>query len=931
MLTPVAREATASKAAPEVRAADLRAPGQQHVLAAFLQPFVDHADEARGAGFTDTLLAEVGLARGIVGQRDAWVGLRVAEAFCARFGAAFDDPAVFHRCGRLAFAGGPMAVLRPLLRTLGSPGFAYERMAASLDRFNKVGSIELVWSGPRALTLTYRCRPDAPAEREPLICLARVGQVAAIPTLFDLPPAHVDHPVCLHRGGDACVYHVEWRPVARRLVTPAGLLLGGAIGWLAGGPFGGAAGALVGGLVARGSRQRAVLDARLADIIDHDDALLRSAEANERRFAELIEAKRGVEAEVSRRTAELSEARDALGVTLAELRAANDGLRAFFAAVSHDLRTPLQLVLGTIETLGERLDLPAAAQETVDAMRRNARRLDHLIAELLLVARGEAGTSEVRLESIDLAAMARGVAGGFAGAAQARGLELRVTTPPPPLPVRVAPHWIESALYNLLANALRHAPEGSVVALELEADDEALTFHVEDAGPGVPEALRERIFQRFFQAAAHDARVGAMGLGLAIVREAAQVHGGTATVDAGPLGGARFSLTLPRRDARADAVIPAPLRADPASAPAGDFTLPGPTEGAPRALVVEVEPDIARFVGALVAEACAVTVVGTAEEGLLRAREDAPAVVLTDLGLPGRMDGVALVRALRAEPALADTGILVLTARHQPDDLVQALAAGADDYLTKPFLPQVLRARLQARLRQRALLHRVGHRERLASIGQLAAEVAHQVRNPLNVAMNALPLALEGGHHAGTMKGLIDDALGRINELSGDLLRLAGVDQGEPGPVDPAEGLDSTLRLYRSTAPPAMQIDARVEQGAAVIARPGDLANVWTSLVDNARRAAAPDGTVQVTGRVEDDVYRVDVEDDGPGLPPDVGDRVFEPFYTTRPAGQDTGLGLAVARRVVLGMEGTLEVDRSPALGGAVHRQAAAAGFRPHA
>ncbi|MCA9559457.1 MAG: hypothetical protein KC583_12930, partial [Myxococcales bacterium] len=75
------------------------------------------------------------MTRAIVGQRDAWVGLRVAEDFCARFGAAFDDPAVFHRCGRLAFAGGPMAVLRPLLRTFGSPGFAYERMAASLDRF----------------------------------------------------------------------------------------------------------------------------------------------------------------------------------------------------------------------------------------------------------------------------------------------------------------------------------------------------------------------------------------------------------------------------------------------------------------------------------------------------------------------------------------------------------------------------------------------------------------------------------------------------------------------------------------------------------------------------------------------------------------------------------------------------------------------------
>lgn len=921
-------------------------PYRTEVHSLFLRPFLDEAHERLGAERVAALLGSLGVEESRLRDETAWVSLALCERLFSELLAATGDPAIFDRCGRLALTPRYAGVMRTIARSVGSPATVYRAIVGSLTpRFNKVGEYHLEERGRGSLRLTYTPKPGASREASDLVCRSRAAQLAAIPTMFDLPAGEVTHARCMHEGAPACVYDIRWTPARSRAEPVFGALagallgggatvaLGGAPAWVAGFAV---VSAGMGGALGRARRLGRELDERNARIAAQQDEVLRAVEANELRYQELLEAKGEVDRQVSERTAELRSTSEKLASTLAEVRALDAAKTDFFNNVSHELRTPLTLVLGGLDAALEAPGLSEAQRQRLQPARRNAERLFRLINQILDLARVDAGEERLRRATVDVGALAHDVRASFSDAVARRGVSLDVSAPPAPVLASLDPRWVESALVNLVANALRFVEPGGRVTIEVAGDPDGIRLAVEDDGPGLSKAAQESIFERFAQA---PGTKGGTGLGLAIVREAARLHGGRATVQSDPGEGARFELHLPhptgddaRRDSspgllpstrpggaeRADAPerrsLPTVTPPEPSRPP------PKPRPGAPLVLVVEDGDDLRDHLAHVLGAHYRVLTAADGERGLELALARRPDAIVSDVMMP-KLDGIALCRALRAEPRTRTTPVLLLTARTGHDQIVEGFEAGADDYVVKPFRARELLARLGVHVRLRQLVSEAAHAERLATIGMLAASVAHEVRNPLTAlssGLGALRRRWTGKLDAATdeLLDVLIDGVGRIERVTRDLLDLSRVDRAEVDRFRPADGLRSAIRLMRTRVGERVTIEEALDEDAEAVGRPGDLNQVLLNLIDNALRALGDEGVLRVgTTRVGSEVLVV-VEDSGPGVPEEEIDQVFQPFYSTRRPGEGTGLGLAIARDLVERQGGSIRLERSP-LGGA--------------
>jgi two-component system, OmpR family, sensor kinase len=221
--------------------------------------------------------------------------------------------------------------------------------------------------------------------------------------------------------------------------------------------------------------------------------------------------------------------------------------REFVADASHELRTPLTSVIANLELLQASLSAQQGSEERemVDSALRSSRRMTRLVGDLLLLARADAGRVSERTDC-DLAEIAGNAAAEVAPVAGDRRLSLENGQP---IPVHGNPDELHRMVVNLLDNAVRHTPDGSKIELRLDADGNRVVVAVADDGPGIPDEMRDQIFDRFVRGnGPGDTSAGAgTGLGLAIVRAVAQSHGGDVKVSSSPLGGALLTVTLPLR------------------------------------------------------------------------------------------------------------------------------------------------------------------------------------------------------------------------------------------------------------------------------------------------------------------------------------------------------------------------------------------------
>ncbi|MBH8559364.1 hybrid sensor histidine kinase/response regulator transcription factor [Hymenobacter negativus] len=410
---------------------------------------------------------------------------------------------------------------------------------------------------------------------------------------------------------------------------------------------------------------------------------------------------------------------------LGELDAAKN---QFFANASHELRTPLTLVLGPLETL---LDdpaqkLPAAARRAVARAHRQARRLNELVNRILDLTKLQAGRLPVQATPTAVAPLLHQVVEQFGPLAASRALVLRgPELVPEELRLLVDADKVNQILTNLLSNALNHTPPGGTVTLEtaLPAADGFYTLTVRDTGPGIAPAEQERVFERFYQSPQNQTQ-GGTGLGLALSRELAALLGGTLTLASVPGQGAAFTLRFPAvelgvksgelrveepelGDAKAEVDIERSESNPVADSMPAHFTpsVTPPTLNStkPRVLVVEDEPDLREYLHELLAPTCEVLTAPDGQAALELLARDAPVDLITTDAMMPRLSGTELIAKLKADPRLTGVPVLMLTARADAAHRRAALTVGVDDYLTKPFAPAELLARVQVLLERHAV------------------------------------------------------------------------------------------------------------------------------------------------------------------------------------------------------------------------------------
>jgi len=372
-----------------------------------------------------------------------------------------------------------------------------------------------------------------------------------------------------------------------------------------------------------------------------------------------------------------------------EERAANELKDEFLATISHELRTPLTSMLIWAGTL-RRGTLDAAARARgIEVIERNVKVQARLIDDLLDMSRIVTGKVRLDVRPVELRDVIEAALDSVRPAAEAKSIALGSTCGSTPVPVRGDPDRLQQIVWNLLTNAIKFTPREGRIEVRLERADGDAEITIEDTGVGISPGFLPHIFDRFRQAESGSTRShGGLGLGLAIVRNLVDLHGGgVRAASPGPGRGATFTVTLPLAGPRKDPPAPQPAASPqptPPRACEGGDGMPD-LEGL-RILVVDDEVDACEAIAVALGLAGAnARTAGSARDALGLIEAWAPDVLVSDIGLP-QDDGYALIRTVRARHAGPGGRIpaLALTAYARAEDRARALTAGYQAHLAKP-------------------------------------------------------------------------------------------------------------------------------------------------------------------------------------------------------------------------------------------------------
>ncbi|RMH02893.1 MAG: response regulator, partial [Planctomycetota bacterium] len=634
----------------------------------------------------------------------------------------------------------------------------------------------------------------------------------------------------------------------------------------------------------------------------------------------------------------------------------------FFSNVSHELRTPLMLILGPLDSLlrGEAEGDPTML---LRAMNSNAHRLLRQVNQILNFSRAIDGRLQVNWSHGNVGQVIRQYLEGTYPYAKQRNIEL-VVEGIDDLPDNYFDvEHVETATANLISNALKFTPDGGRITVRGGHDEENLWWEVEDTGCGIPEDQLDKVFERFHQVdGGRSGKIQGTGLGLSLSKEMMRLHHGDITVRSVYGEGTTFRITLP--------IAPPPeaeagVAEGPASAEAGGASgsnrpakdvrrssdlstqladlneasledeglgeIRGP-EGAPLLLLVEDNPDVRSWVASELRQNYRVVTAEDGRAGVEAARKHRPDLIISDVMMPN-LDGFGLVKELRADKTFAATPILLLTARTGSDAVVEGLGLGASDYVNKPFRKAELEARIQAHLRAAKAEHALDEREsRLLRIGQMTSTIAHDLRGPLTSILGRIDLVRLFAETRGELAEIEDDLASvervvfRVTAMAEELMEYArgGSVNLDRRPTEVREFVDGVAAdLGGPLADAGVDLVVEHEGDGPLPASldPMRMQRVLENLINNARDALngqeeAEDKRIWLQTRRDQGAVLIRVADNGPGIPEELAETLFQPFATAGKA-NGTGLGLAIVRNLVEAHDGTIEVDRRPPEGGA--------------
>jgi signal transduction histidine kinase len=671
-----------------------------------------------------------------------------------------------------------------------------------------------------------------------------------------------------------------------------------------------------------------------------------------------------------------------LEASYAKLRELDEAKSRFFANISHELRTPLTLLLAPVESLltRHRATLETETQDLLHTMQANGMRLLKLINDLLDLSKLDARQLKLQPTPVAVEEFLRGLLSAVQRLATDKGLRLDCSVAAEVGTISADRDKLEKVFLNLLFNAVKFTGPGGRISVKAEREGEELVVRVADTGMGIADSHLPFIFDRFWQAdSSAQRKFQGTGIGLALVKELVEAHGGTVTAQSQLGVGTTMLVRLPyARGLSAEAESkPQPesetslalaahpqlvaqreewlanlyRRAElfPAICSPRDTVRPDElpaSNGKPRVLIADDEPDMLRFLRSQLAPHFQVLEAVDGQQALEKANQFLPDLVVCDMMMPEK-DGLQVCRELRAKVATQNIPFVLLTARADEETKLAALTAGASDFLTKPFSTTELHVRLNNLIESHRLHQQLAWQnrkleatleqlketelqlvqsEKLASLGRMSAGIIHEINNPLNYTKTGLYalrakgrlLPQEQRPDFDDLLRDIEDGVNRVQNIVSDLRTFTHPKDEAFDEVAVEELVSTALRFLSHEWTDRVRIEQDIPADHSLRAHRNRLVQVLVNLFENALDAlhSKPRGedppTIWVQSRLANGQHTLVIRDNGPGIAPEHLDKIFEPFFTTKEVGDGMGLGLSICYRIVEEHGGRIRVKSEP-------------------
>lgn len=694
------------------------------------------------------------------------------------------------------------------------------------------------------------------------------------------------------------------------------------------------------------STLRAQLTISLSNSLLYEDVHKMSEEL--RRWASELEGKVALRThELSERTKELSENKAALERSYQKLQELDRVKSQFFANISHDFRTPLTLILAPLESFLNQPNLPEEQRKHFQIMYQNGLRLLKLINNLLDLAKIDTGKMTLSYSKTDLVAFIKGILSSLTPLTYKKQIHFSFLADRSVMELYFDRDKIEKVLLNLLFNAIKFTERGGEIILSCAEKEGQVLVRVSDTGIGIARENLHKLFSRFTQLDASATRQHeGTGIGLALSKELVELHQGKIWAESEIGRGTVISFTLPFLKERPISSLFTPrqenseenwfrslhktaeyaegrIRQESSSLPP-QFATTG--ESRPKILIVEDNSDMLHFIATLLQAEYTVVPARNGAEGLERAKTDPPDLILADIMMPIK-DGYQLCREIKEDLTTRHIPVVLVTAKADLSMKIEGLKQGADDYLTKPFSSEELKARVKSLLNLRTLQKEIQIRNqalektlselrqtqvqliqsaKMAAMGTLVAGLSHELNNPLTavtgfaeILLN-MPLPKEVHPYA--------DNIFREGRRCAAIIRSLGDFARKSPPLGQENDLNtlvhSVLELkasYLRTDNIAieLQLDPHLPK---TLVDGNQIKQVLLSLLNNAHQALLmneDDRRIRIVSEQTGGSMRITIGDNGPGIPKEVQARIFEPFFTTKPEGEGAGLGLSISYGII--------------------------------
>jgi signal transduction histidine kinase len=689
-----------------------------------------------------------------------------------------------------------------------------------------------------------------------------------------------------------------------------------------------------------------------------------------------------LELKVKRRTRQLSRSRQTLKRSLARLQEYDRLKTEFFSNISHEVRTPLTMIVAPVERLLDKhaSALPPEVLSMLKMMRINGQRLLELINRLLDFSKLEAGRMTLAKGPVDLNLLVDKLATAARPLCEQRGVRLELERDAQRPCVHADEEKLDTVLSNLLSNAIKFTPQGGMVRVETFLSGERAWVAVTDTGIGIDPAQHDRIFERFVQVDGSSSReFSGTGLGLSLAKELVELHGGRIFLKSELGKGSRFWFDLPLAPKTApEGAAPRETGAPGIggrriagrfsdlesfeSAATSELEPAGATSAGAektKVLVVDDSPEIRALLTDILRDEYQVVLARDGGEGMEAVEREHPDLIISDMMMP-HVDGQEFCRRVKGSPATAQIPFIMLTAKAELTMKIEGLNYGADDYVTKPFSHEELLARARSLVRLRKLNRDLDRQnqelaqayqklqsmqahlvqaEKMSSLGQLVAGLAHEINNAINAVYNGIkplssslkkletrmtgasPSAAQAGEIEAlfrkvfSLAGVIESGATRTARIIGDLKNFSHPGREEFEEFDLHQSLDMCLNLLFNQIKHRIVVHKHYGEVGLVYGPSGQLNQVFMNILNNAQQAIPGEGEISVTTRQDGDCVEVRIRDTGTGMPEEVKNRIFDPFFTTKDPGVGTGLGLSLSYGIMSQLGGSIECASQPGEG----------------